>query len=66
MADPIVLTVPDMVCQGCVDAVAEAVRRVAPQVQIDIDLANKQVWISDGSDREQIEASVQAAGYCID
>lgn len=66
MTGSIVLKVPDMVCQGCVDAVSEAVRRVTPQAQIDIDLASKQVRVSGSEDREPIAASIRAAGYCVD
>lgn len=66
MAEPILLKVPDMVCQGCADAVSEAVRQVAPQAAVTVDLASKRVQVSHEADRASIEASIRAAGYQVE
>lgn len=66
MAEPVVLRVPDMVCQGCADALTAAVQQVAPQAQVEIDLASKQVQVSSSTDQESIMAAIRAAGYSIE
>jgi copper chaperone len=66
MAEPILLKVPDMVCQGCADVVSEAVRQIAPQAAVTVDLASKRVQVTNGPDRASIEASIRASGYQVE
>ncbi|NJL85971.1 MAG: heavy-metal-associated domain-containing protein [Leptolyngbyaceae cyanobacterium SM1_1_3] len=60
------LTVPSMVCDGCVETVTEAIKKVDGSATVDIDLESKQVVAETAASESSIKQAVQAAGHTID
>jgi len=62
--DELRFSVPGMTCSHCVTAVRGELERVPGVVDVDVDLATKQVVVrGHGVDRETVRAAVDAAGY---
>ncbi|GBD45182.1 Copper chaperone CopZ [bacterium HR40] len=57
------LRVAGMSCDHCVRTVREAVKRVAPQSEVRVDLASGVVEIAGAADRTAVEAAIREAGY---
>lgn len=55
--------VQDMTCSHCVAAITKAVKDVAPQASVDIDLDQHRVRVQGEADRAQVQAAIEAAGY---
>ncbi len=63
MTNTLTLSVPDMTCAHCKQAVTEAVHRVAPDAGVAIDLTSKQVTVTGQADREAVLHAIDEAGY---
>ena len=55
--------VPDMHCDGCVRAIAAAVRAVAPAATVATDLQRQEVRISGAADAEALGQALREAGF---
>jgi copper chaperone len=56
-------TIEDMTCGHCVATITKAVREVAPDAEVDIDLGQHRVRIDDAADAVRIEEAIRDAGY---
>lgn len=61
----VTLNVPDMKCEGCVNAVREALDGLGDVVAVEVSLEAKQaqVEVDDGVPAERLLDAVRAAGY---
>ena len=57
------LTVNDMTCGHCVNAVTQALKAVDPAAQVDIDLAAKRVRVETRQPRTAVAEALRLAGY---
>ena len=62
MAD-VTLKVGGMACSGCAGAVEAAVKKVAPDAGVSVDLAAGTVSITNAPARALVEAAIIKAGY---
>ncbi|MFA5520297.1 MAG: heavy-metal-associated domain-containing protein [Castellaniella sp.] len=59
------LTVSDMTCQHCVASITRAVHSVAPQADVQVDLATHRVDISGASDAPAAIEAITQAGFSV-
>jgi len=52
-----------MTCQGCANAVANAIKTSAPQAKVAVDLAAKTVSVDGTVAADAVRAAVQGAGF---
>lgn len=57
------LRVPDMSCGHCVATVNAAVRAVAPDARVDVDLTSKLVRIEGAADPAAVRQAIEDSGY---
>lgn len=62
-AQPIVIDVKGMTCQGCVNAVTKIVKRADPQADVKIDLASGRADVKTTAAAETIAKAISAGGY---
>ena len=55
--------VEGMSCEHCRSAVTAAIRKVAPQARVGVDLDSGQVTVSEAGDREAVATVIRQAGY---
>lgn len=55
--------VQDMTCSHCVGAITKAVKNVAPQASVNIDLEHHLVRIQGEADQGVVQAAIVDAGY---
>jgi copper chaperone len=55
--------VEGMTCGGCADAVRRAVRKVAPEAAVEVDLAGGRVAVSPAPDAAAVAAAIARAGF---
>jgi copper chaperone len=55
--------VEGMSCEHCRSAVSAAIRKVAPQARVEVDLDSGQVAVSEAGDREAVATAIRQAGY---
>ncbi len=55
--------VQDMTCAHCVKTITKAVKDLAPDAVIEIDLGRHRVSVGNVGDPDAIEATIRAAGY---
>lgn len=55
--------VPDMTCSHCVGVITKAVKDVAPQASVDVDLERHLVRIQGEADQNSVQAAITEAGY---
>jgi copper chaperone len=66
MGTVVEIKVEGMGCQKCVASVEGAIRRLAPESQVTVDLATGTVRIAGaGAEREPLEKAIEDAGYDI-
>ena len=56
-------TVSDMSCGGCVKAITEAVRQVAPDATVVTDLETHRVDVTSAASAEVLAAAMRDAGF---
>jgi len=61
--DTLKLRIPDMTCNHCVEVLTDAVRRVAPQAELQADLPSHAVVVTGVPDGEAVMAAMREAGY---
>ena len=52
-----------MTCQGCVNAVTKAIRRLDPSAQVDVDLEHGRVHVVTKVQSVEVARALDAAGY---
>ena len=57
------LQVADMTCGHCVRSVTEAVKALAPQSRVAVDLASKSVSVEGFADAGAVSEAIREAGY---
>ena len=57
------LTIPDMTCGGCANAIKRAVTSLDPAARLDIDVAVKIVKVTSTLAPEQLVEAIEAAGF---
>ena len=62
-AQPIIIDVKGMTCQGCVNAVTKIVKRADPQANVKIDLASGRADVKTSAAPEVIAKAISAGGY---
>lgn len=60
------IVVTDMVCEGCADALRQAIARTDPQAAVDVRLSEKRLLVTSSLDRATLTAALAAAGYTPD
>jgi len=56
-------TVEDMTCGHCVGTITQAVRTVAPNAQVHVDLSTKQVAVEGAAEAAAVLRAIREAGY---
>jgi copper chaperone len=64
------LTISDMACSVCVDAITQAVLAIDPKAQVEADTTTKQVTITTtpgntSASEQDVKQAIAAAGYTI-
>lgn len=59
------LTVPNMACSACAEAITKAVTAVDPTAKISADPATKQVSIETQANPAAVKAAITTAGYTV-
>lgn len=54
-----------MTCQGCVNAVTQAVSIAAPGRTVKVTLATGEVEVGDGADVAAVAAAIERAGFAV-
>lgn len=57
--------VEGMSCDHCVQAVTKAVRAIAPNAEVAIDLASRKVSVNGDDRRDAIATAIEDAGYKV-
>ncbi len=55
--------IPDMSCGHCAATIGKAARAAAPEAEVSVDLAAKEVAIEGAATSETVIAAIRAAGY---
>ncbi|MFE4106782.1 heavy-metal-associated domain-containing protein [Almyronema epifaneia] len=59
------LTVPSMVCEGCVETVTEAITQVDSEAEVNIDLQTKAVVAKTEASEASIRQAIEATGHTV-
>jgi copper chaperone len=59
------LTVSDLACSACVDAVTKAIQGVDASAQVSADPKTKQVGVETTASEASIKEAIAAAGYTV-
>ena len=59
----LLMQVEGMTCQGCVDAVTKAIRRLDPAAKVDVDLEHDRVHVVTTAQALEVAQALDAAGY---
>jgi copper chaperone len=59
----LLMQVEGMTCQGCVDAVTKAIRRLDPEAQVEVDLTHGRVHVQTRAQAIEVAQALDAAGY---
>lgn len=52
-----------MTCDGCANAVRNAIKSVVPEAAVEVDLDGKQVTVEGADDEVAIQQAVEGAGF---
>ena len=55
--------VQDMTCSHCVSAITKAVKQVAPQASVEVDLDHHRVRVQGEANAEAVKTAIADAGY---
>ena len=58
--------VSGMSCGHCVRAITQAIKTLDASAEVEVDLASGLVQVSDGLDREQVQAAIREEGYSVE
>jgi len=56
-------TVPDMTCNGCVNAITAAIQRIDPAAVVQADLPSHKVQIESAKPAADLAAAIDGAGF---
>jgi copper chaperone len=59
------LNVEKMTCNHCVRSVTQAVQAVAPDAQVEVDLAQQTVRVQGAMDTDSISQAIEDEGYTV-
>ena len=59
----LLMQVEGMTCQGCVDAVTKAIRRLDPAAKVDVDLEHDRVHVVTTAQALEVAQALGTAGY---
>jgi copper chaperone len=59
----LLMQVDGMTCQGCVNAVTTAIRRLDPEARVDVDLEHGRVHVVTKAQSLEVAEALNAAGY---
>lgn len=59
------VTVPDMACSACAEAITQAVQTLDKAASVQADTTTKHVTIATTSEPEQVKAAIAEAGYTV-
>ncbi len=59
----LLMQVEGMTCQGCVDAVTKAIRRLDPAAKVDVDLEHDRIHVVTTAQALEVAQALDAAGY---
>ncbi|HIK55405.1 MAG TPA: heavy-metal-associated domain-containing protein [Synechococcales cyanobacterium M55_K2018_004] len=59
------LTVPDMACSACAEAITKAVQAIDAAATVNADPKTKQVNIDTQASEAEVKAAITAAGYTV-
>lgn len=57
------LKVSGMTCGGCAKSVTNAVKKVAPEADVNVDLNAGEVTVAGSAARDRVAAAITAAGF---
>lgn len=60
------LTVPSMVCDGCIDTVKKAIAKKDPSAAVAIDLETKKVAVETDRPTTDIKEAITSAGHTVE
>lgn len=60
---PIQLTVSSIVCDGCAEAIANAIKNQIPDAQVTVNLPTKLVTVETNASEAQIRHAIAEAGH---
>lgn len=60
-----VFDVQGMSCNHCAKAVTQALQRLDPQAQVQVDLAGKKVEVESAQPRQALAQAIAAEGYAV-
>lgn len=60
------LTVPSMVCEGCIDTVKKAISKKDETAAVSIDLETKKVAVETNCSTTDIKEAITAAGHTVE
>lgn len=58
--------VSGMSCGHCVRAITQAIKTLDASAEVEVNLASGLVQVSDGLDREQVQAAIREEGYSVE
>ena len=59
------LTVPNMACSACSDAIAQAIQAIDPTAKVQATLKTKQVNVESQATEREIKQAITGAGYTV-
>jgi len=62
----IALTVPSIVCEGCVDTVTQAIKQVDAGAKVDISLTTKRVVVATEASFDTIKEAIAGTGHTVE
>ncbi|NER34684.1 MAG: heavy-metal-associated domain-containing protein [Oscillatoria sp. SIO1A7] len=60
------LKVPSMVCEGCVETVAESLQKVDSGAEVNIDLETKVVKVETEASADSLKQAIAAVGHTVE
>jgi copper chaperone len=61
-----VFKIGGMTCQGCVNAVTKALKRLDPAAEVSIDLSSGRVSVEGAIERTAAERTIETAGFVFE
>lgn len=59
------ITVPNMACSACSDAIAQATQAIDPAAKVQVTLKTKQVNVASQATEREIKQAITDAGYTV-
>lgn len=59
------IQVPSIVCSSCANAVTNAIKKIAPDAQVSVNLDTKIVTLETQATKETIKGAIEAIGHKV-